>query len=251
MVSLVNSLAMDADTGIPSNNSFVLIRYDDDGSVDPDFGSAGVAIADFSEDAYGRSIALQPDGKILVAGSVGPDFGLARFNSDGSLDLTFSGDGMLTMDFQGFVDFGQALAVQGDGNIVLAGTASNGVTNDFALARFTANGDLDTSFGTGGLVTTDFGDQNVGSAIAIQPDGKILVGGWAFVEGTSNFALARYKTDGRLDQTFGTGGKLTTAIGPSASITAILVRPDHNVVIVGRTNRDIAIARYLDDGSLD
>src|SRR5712691_1227384 len=125
--------------------------------------------------------------------------------SAGSLDTSFDTDGIVTTPFGTSADEARAVAVQSDGKIVVAGRATIGSTFDFALARYNADGSLDTSFGTGGKVTTAIGTStDEAYAIALQSDGKIVVGGRATIGSNFDFALARYNTDGTLDTSFGT-----------------------------------------------
>lgn len=147
--------------------------------------------------------------------------------------------------------YAYAIAIQTDGKIVAAGWSWNGTTNVFALARYNSNGTLDTSFGTGGMTTTVFGSSNVQAfAVAIQPDGKLVAAGWSITGSTYVFALARYNTDGTLDANFGTGGKLTTAFGPSVDYaSAVAIQTDGKIVTAGLswnspTTSSFALARY-------
>ena len=144
------------------------------------------------------------------------DFALARYNADGSLDTTFDADGKVTTDFVGGErdDAAMAVAVQADGKIVVAGYTTAPATLDFALARYNADGSLDTTFDGDGkahhrpsasVATT------VPTASAVQADGKIVVAGYLDpAGGDHDFALARYNADGSLDTTFDADGKLTT-----------------------------------------
>ncbi|MBA2434942.1 MAG: hypothetical protein H0V54_07660, partial [Chthoniobacterales bacterium] len=233
-----------------------------DGDLDPTFGTNGKVTTDFGtiiDEA--RAVAVQPDGKIVTAGAtVGGnffDFALARYNTDGSLDITFGTGGKVTTAFNTNNDEAFAVALQADGKIVAAGFAVIGGTDDFALARYNTNGSLDTTFGTGGKVTTAFGSSiDRAHAVAVQPDGKIVAAGRAVIGGGSfDFALARYNTDGSLDTTFGTGGKVTTACGSSNDEAfAVALQPDGKIVAAGRVfsnKEDFALARYNTDGSLD
>ncbi len=157
-----------------------LVRFLSDGSLDATFGHNGqlAPVTDGSR----TKIALQPDGKILVAGNtVGTnhDFALERYNRDGSLDTSFATSGKLTLDIQGYRDDVEDLALQIDGKILLAGFSTDADGNeDFALVRLNSDGSLDTGFGNDGMVTTELGAlQERGHSMALQPDGKILVGG--------------------------------------------------------------------------
>src|SRR5581483_7111003 len=154
-----------------------------------------------------QAVALQPDGKIVAAGNsisgFTDRFALGRDNPNGSLDTSFDGDGKLTTAIGGSDDVAFAVALQPDGKIVAAGQSFNGSNDDFALARYNANGSLDTSFDGDGKQTTAFGSGNDDAyAVAIQPDGKIVAAGYGLVGSVSEFALARYNPDGSLDSSF-------------------------------------------------
>src|SRR5438093_1292576 len=209
------------------------------GSLDPTFGTGGKVTTDFSagEDAA-RAVVVQPDGKIVafgvviqtdgkivaagaashvVAGAVNTDFGLARYNTDGTLDTGFGNGGQVTTDFSGSFDEAEAIALQLDGRVVLAGRTrtqtSTSSNDDFALSRYNTDGSLDTSFGTAGKVMTDFTGIpgfDEAHALAIQSDGKVVAVGLAMTTSKNDFALARYNTNGVLDATFGSGGKVIT-----------------------------------------
>ena len=187
----------------------------------------------------------------------GVDFALARYNANGSLDTTFDGDGKLTTDFSDF-DFPTGLALQTDGRIVVAGQSSQfGAGGHIAFARFNANGSLDNTFDGDGKLTTDFGSADDWAwRVAIQGDGKIVVAGGFYQESTgSDFALARYNSDGSLDNTFDGDGKLTTDFGSvDEDCTGLALQVDGKIVVAGYSNQgstgyDFAIARY--HGSTD
>src|SRR5215471_5387552 len=236
-------------------SSFALGRYNSDGSLDTTFGTGGKVTTDSLGDAFALSI--RSDGKIVVAGgrTQSPsNFALARYNSDGSLDSTFGSGGKVERtDFSGlFV----ALVLQPDGKIVVAG----GKNGDFVLVRYNGDGSLDTTFGSGGTLTTDFsGRDDEAYALAIQSDGKIVAAGRTTTTSgsvMSDFALARYNSDGSLDASFGTGGKVTTAFPspfPGAAYSMAL-EPDGKIVAAGGgldVESGIRLARYNSDGSLD
>ncbi|MDQ3573320.1 MAG: endonuclease/exonuclease/phosphatase family protein [Actinomycetota bacterium] len=210
-------------------------------------------------DGDSEAVAIQADGKIVVAGEASDDFAVARYNPDGSLDTTFGGDGLVTTDYSGAGDAGNAVAIQADGRIVVAGSASRGGDNwDFAVARYNPDGSLDTTFGGDGLVTTDYsGAGDTGNAVAIQADGRIVVAGSANRGGANwDFAVARYNPDGSLDISLGFYGLVTTDFGVTEFGEAVAIQADGRIVVAGsaiRTNgyRDFAVARYHPDGSLD
>jgi uncharacterized delta-60 repeat protein len=126
------------------------------------------------------------------------------FAQPGSLDLSFGTGGIVTTDFGSSADLGNSVAIQTDGKLVVAGYSIIGTNDEFALVRYTTNGALDLTFGTGGIVTTDFGGfDDQGQSVAIQTDGKLVVAGFSDNGDTRYFALVRYTIDGALDITFG------------------------------------------------
>jgi uncharacterized delta-60 repeat protein len=203
-------VAGEVDTKSVYDKEVALVRYNPDGSRDTSFGEDGMLLAGFytGEDG-GRSVAVQPDGKIVVAGrskSSDFDFLIYRFEPNGDKDPSL----MKFVDFGIGDDFAEQVMIQPDGKIVVVGFADNAtliVDPDrvgFALLRFNPDGKLDEDFGTKGKVLTDVGDGSsarVRSA-ALQPDGKIVVAGTH----KNAFLVARYNTDGSLDDTFGTNG---------------------------------------------
>ena len=244
-----------------TNSDFAMTRYNKDGILDVlQFGTSGIVTTDVSgADDKAFAAAIQPDGKILLAGyatNADTDFAVARYNSNGTLDTTFGSGGMVTTDFGAGNDVAQGIVVQMDGKIVVAGSAGDGAGGNFALARYNTKGTLDTAFGTDGTVTTDFsGGADKAYAVAIQPDGKIVVAGYATSGGLSHFAIARYDSDGSLDTAFNPGGSKrgtrVTAIGASNSTAkALALQPDGALVLAGyaynttNNNIDFAAARY-------
>jgi len=179
---------------VTSNMGFALVRYNTDGSLDTRFGGDGEVTTNFGDWDEGQSVTVQADGKILLGGRNN----LARYNTDGSLDKSFGGDGKVTTDGVG----GTSVTVQADGKILLAGVGDNGSNQDFALVRYNTDGSLDAGFGGDGIVTTDFGNSDVGYSVTVQADGKILLAGSSHSGGYRDFALARYNTNGTLDSTF-------------------------------------------------
>jgi uncharacterized delta-60 repeat protein len=188
------------------NHDFAVARYKPDGSLDRKFGTDGISTVDFGREDEILAIALQPDGKIVAAGYAGrpgalEDFGLARFNTDGSLDTSFGAGGKLTTDF-GFRDKAMGVLILPNGQIVAAGYAgdSTDLNYGFALARYSSDGLLDSTFGVNGAVITHFsGRIDEAHALALDADGGLVVVG----ESGGSLAVARYDIAGNLDATFG------------------------------------------------
>ncbi len=242
-----------------------LARYNADGALDAGFGSGGKVTATFGPTSdFAGAVAVQPDGKIVLAGASGVPqqrdeaFALARFKPDGSLDSGFGSAGMVTTRFASPGDeAAQALVLQPDGKIVAVGSelvGSREGPSDFALARYTPEGVLDPTFGSGGKVTTTFGSaSDFANGAVLQPDGKIVVAGYSFQGrvGPSAFALARYMPDGSLDPSFGSGGRVMTDVGPDGTAWAVALQRDGKIVAAGTGRGVFALARYNPNGSLD
>lgn len=257
--------------GPNSEGDFALARYNADGSLDTSFSADGKELTDFGGTASSppesaTDVAVQADGKVVAVGP-GPggfvgDFGVARYNDDGSLDTGFSADGKQTVDFGGgFGEIAQALAFQPDGRILVGGSSGQSAGSDFALARLTNGGDLDATFSGDGKAVTDFGSafDSVGD-IVLQPDGRIIAVGDSgdaresrFFGGSSgDFALARYDADGSQDPTFGNTGTVRTSFAGSDDARAAAVQPDGRIVAVGgNATGDFAVTRYNGNGSVD
>ena len=236
------------------SQDFALVRYNSNGSLDTGFGVDGKVITDLGNNDRGNALIIQPlDGKIIVVGDSYDAnnlyFALARYNTDGSLDTTFDNDGKVITTIGGW-DFAIDVALQPDGKIVAAGGGDNiSAYRDFVLMRYNSNGSLDTTFDTDGKVITDFGRTDDGHAVVIQPDGKIVMVGAGNV--LSTFALARYNSDGTLDNNFGTDGKVITGIGSSSVAYAVALQPDGNIIVAGSSyngsDLDFVLARYMGD----
>ncbi|MCC6330044.1 MAG: carboxypeptidase regulatory-like domain-containing protein [Acidobacteria bacterium] len=247
--------------------SFAVVRYNPDGSLDTSFGGDGVVVTVIaSSDDRPYSVAIQPDGKILVAGRSGAsgqtDFTLVRYNTDGTLDSTFDSDGIVRTNIRGD-DFGSSLALQSDGKIVVVGESWNGLwgapnsSPDFAVVRYNPNGSLDTTFGQNGRVTTPMGNYSSNAfSVAIQTDGRIVAAGYSNNGSNLDLAIARYDPDGSLDATFDSDGKVTTAIGTgNEHARSVAIQADGKIVAAGpysgSLNDDFAVVRYNANGSLD
>ncbi len=225
---------------------FALVRYNADGTRDTTFGGGdGIVTTGLGASDYGFSVAIQSDGKIVVAGFSSGKFAVVRYNADGSLDTSFGGgDGIVTTNAGGY-DEGHSVAIQSDGKIVVAGYSNASGTYDFALVRYNADGTRDTTFGGGdGIVTTGLGASGYGRSVAIQSDGKIVVAGYSNASGSYDFAVVRYNADGSLDTNFSDDGKLTTDLGGSDYGRSVAIQSDGNIVVAGYSGTDLAVVRY-------
>jgi uncharacterized delta-60 repeat protein len=266
-------------------NSFALVRYDPDGSLDTSFGAAGaepgivltqVGVGTPFNDQYG-GVVLGADGKLTVAGTASSaitdgattdGFALARYNPDGTLDTSFDAGGpqpgTVITEIADGGEVAHALVVQGDGNFVVAGTAIDaGGHPDFALARYDADGSLDTTFDAAGAqpgtVVTPIGVKSLADGLALQADGKLVAAGDAFDAGDENFALARYNANGTLDASFDAAGSqpgtVETPLGDDglAAAAGVAIGGDDTAVVTGFADfgpdfdDGFVLARYLLD----
>jgi len=217
------------------------------GTLDTSFNGTGQVLTDFSSlsgsvNSAAQAVAIQADGKIVAAGYSYPDLALSRYNTDGSLDTTFNGTGRtVTAYAPGCCASAQAVAIQGDGKIVTAGSPN------FALGRYNTDGSLDTTFNGTGQVSA------ILTAMAIQADGKIVTAGY----GGGYFVLARFNTDGTLDTSFNATGQVWTAFSGAAfaSAQAVAVQGDGRILAAGGVNISgtyySSLVRYNADGTLD
>ncbi len=238
-------------TGSNSNEDFAIVRYNANGTLDTSFGSGGKATTAVGpgKETVG-AVLLQPDGKIFVAGSANSsitsnfefyDFAAVRYNSNGALDTSFDFDGIVTTPVGALSDFGRDAQLQSDGKIVVTGL-TQGADYDFGTIRYNSDGSIDTSFGNNGKVITNLGGHESANAVAIQPDGKIIVAG-----GSYGFTLIRYHADGSLDNSlFGVNGIVAK---PDGSARAVAIQPDGKIVAAGigpyNGTFDIRVARYI------
>jgi len=225
------------------------------GDLDPSFSGDGKALTSIGVTDYGRGVAIQADGKIVLVGGTyagagsTDDFALARYNDDGTLDPSFSAGGTVTTDIGGD-EAASGVAIQPDGKIMVVGSG-------FALVRYKPDGSLDSSFAWGGKRTADFGGGGSATGVALQPDGKIVAVGFASVDADrAGFAVARYNPDGSLDGSFAGDGRQTTDFGGDAAASGVVIQPDGKIIAAGRANGlegegSFALARYNPDGSLD
>ncbi|WP_330288120.1 calcium-binding protein [Streptomyces sp. NBC_00576] len=260
------SVGSSADYSV-SESRFALTRHNADGTPDTSFGGNGGDAAgtvttlinnmgpnlQWSE---ANAVALQADGKIVVVGMSWRDyedccwFVVARYNADGTLDNTFSGDGRVFADIPGPTE-ARDVAIDSSGRIVAAGYTGG----NMAVLRLTSDGTPDTTFGGDGTVTANpagpvLQEGGDGRALALQPDGKIVVGGQ--VGSTRfDFALMRFNTNGSVDTSFDGDGIVRTDFGAYEAVESLAVQPDGKIVAAGSSDDRAALARYNANGSLD
>ena len=253
---------------------FLIARYNADGTLDKRFGQRGHVITDFGLTEIATAVAVQPDGKIIAAGgtyaifpSLGGQFALARYNSDGSLDTTFGVGGLVRTTFNSEGCFASAIVLQADGKVIVAGTkyvhftSDQSSDTDFALARYNSDGTLDSTFGVGGEVATDFnGGNDDAFSVLLQPDGKLVaVGDATSLANFYDFALVRYLPDGTIDRGFGSLGKVESDFGAANldQARSAVLQADGKIVAAGTTvtlngsDQLFAIVRYNSNGSRD
>lgn len=256
-----------ATTGIPMASHFMIARYNPDGSLDTTFGSGGITITAFSNNDDLLDLAIQSDGRIIAVGwttktsNQSNNVAVLRYNANGTLDNSFGVLGLAEIDAFARMDIANGVVIQTNGRILVGGvtqTSSNFESLDFLLLRLNTNGSLDTSFGMGGKVTTDFsGKGDAAEGIALQPDGRIVLGGHSNNGLFFSFALARYNGNGSPDTTFGSGGKTFAYFYPITPCyaTDIALLPNGKIVTSGynysSANLDFMLARFDSTGHLD
>ena len=221
-----------------------MVRYKTNGTPDNSFGTSGRAVTDFGGDRdNGNSVVIQPDGKIIVAGTTThgftKHFALARYNNDGSPDSSFDNDGKLTTDFgNNNFDNANAVVLQPDEKILVTGNSFG----DLELARYKPNGALDNSFGVQGKVITSLGDAADAYSAVIRPNGKIVVAGGIIQYGSSSidFMLVQYLSNGTVDSAFGINGKAITDLGGVGEAHSIALLPNGKLLAAGDALNGIA-----------
>jgi uncharacterized delta-60 repeat protein len=255
------------------NDDFVVMRFNTDGTPDTSFGSGGKTFTDFDGiNDQAKAVLLQSDGKIVVAGqaqlgtlaSTDQDFAVVRYFPDGTLDASYGTAGKVTLNVGGRSDFVNAAALQADGSIIVVGRVftDNGSGNaDIGVARFRGNGSVDGGFGNGGIHRIDFGvggivppnfdggEWDEATDVAIQGDGKIVLGGYTISVGVFRAALVRLTDAGNPDGSFGASGLVSSSATDKAN--RIALQSDGQIVIAGTANSDFAIARFAPTGAPD
>jgi len=270
--ALALALTLLAPSVLAHDSGFGLARYTPDGQLDTSFGQGGIVVTRSQQSSFvANALALQTDGKIVLGGMLSDvssgrlDLAVARYNSDGTPDPSFGNLGLVSTPVGSAGGEANAISIERDAAILVAGTAfSQGSAGDAALvARYTRNGVLDATFGTAGITTTQLGSgASTAAALTVLPDDRVIIVGTAYSNGPTDddFATARYTSAGRLDQSFGNAGIVTTDFGSSGvrtsvdRATCLVVQPDGKLVVAGFTRgarQSFAVARYTPEGSLD
>jgi uncharacterized delta-60 repeat protein len=253
-------------TGTAYGLGIAVVRYNADGTLDSSFGSDGKVITSIrGYDDEGYDIAVQKDRKIVVAGvsyrknPEQSDLAVVRYLPGGKLDKTFGKNGKVLTRIRNDRNLASAIAIQSDGKIVVTGLC-NAATgpSEIAVVRYNTDGLPDSSFDDDGIVTTELSNFNAGYALAVQPDGKIVVTGLSLADlrAGSDIAVVRYNTNGSLDSSFDNDGKLTTDIkGYNDNGNSVAIQTNGKIVIAGQSysglNFDFTLARYNKNGSPD
>lgn len=242
-----------------SDGKLALIRYNSDGTLDTTFDGDGILQTNLGIVSTGWDVSIveQADGKIVtvhMAAGGQTDITVARFNSDGTLDTTFDGDGTKVFTAGTSSTFPESVLIDADGKILISGYAYMGSTNnyDWFVARLNTDGSLDTSFSGDGKAyyhTGSSGDRDEAFGMALQSDGKILLSG--HVDGAIRAGVVRFNTDGSIDTSFGTSGVFEINIGSSEFAYDILVQDDGKILFVGAGSNDVFIVRLDATGALD
>lgn len=246
-----------------SSSSFIILRYNANGSLDSSFGTNGYIIPDFGNGC--NDIALQEDGKIIAVGydyvEFDNSFALARFTSEGALDSTFGNGGFVRTPILTNFNELNAVTINSNEKIITAGYsayAHNLDSLNFAILQYNMDGTLDSTFNSTGIVIKDINNasRDEAESVKVQSDGKIIVVGHSTSNSDSDFAVLRFNPDGSLDTSFNNSGIVLTNIsGNSDNAYSVLIQPNGKIIVVGdaytTTNYDYAIVRYNNDGLID
>ncbi len=239
-------------SGTTLNWRFAIVRYTSDGQLDTSFNANGIVITVVGDEGRANSVAIQSDGKIVAVGyatvSGNREFAVVRYTSTGQLDTSFNGNGKVVTAIGYSHDYGNSVAIQSDGKIVVAGSAGisgnpgDDIIYNFVVVRYTSTGQLDTSFNNNGKAVTavsPVGDG--GRSVAIQSDDKIVVAGYSDVGGNDlDFAVVRYTSAGQLDPSFNTNGKVITSLGSSHNYaTSMAIQSDGKIVVASSHSSEV------------
>jgi uncharacterized delta-60 repeat protein len=257
-------LAVGTTASVSSTADYAIVRYKPDGTLDSSFGTNGHVFVDFGDTDEATCVAIQNDGKILVAGfsvnGTDTDFSLARLNTDGSLDNSFDGDGRMISVISPRIDYLTSMVLQPDGKIVVGGQTNLDFVGEFVLARFNDNGTPDNSFDGDGKAVLSVGPSSETiTGLALQPDGKIVAAGYGYNVGGSNndFIVARFLDTGSPDNTFDGNGSAVAAIGTNHDYaTSVAIQNNGQIIVAGYSLMpsglyDFSLVKFHSNGTPD
>ena len=263
-VSGVEALAIQSDGQIIAvgyasdgqSSPFAVARYTTRGLLDTSFGINGSVTTSFDSVSAARCVAIQPDGRIVVAGRTDNQsssvIAVARYDTDGTLDTTFGVAGKVTTSTAPTYSGANSIVLQSDGRIVVAGFSNSAGVNLLTLVRYNTNGSIDTTFGTAGTLVTDLISADGVNTIAIQADQKFVVTGATGTPQNPDLAVERINADGTLDTTFGVAGRVSTDFGGGNDIgRSVAVLPDGKILALIPQGSSLNVARYTPTGSPD
>ncbi|MBK9046970.1 MAG: T9SS type A sorting domain-containing protein [Bacteroidetes bacterium] len=242
------------------NTELGMSRYFPDGSIDTTFGYRGIVHTTYPGNfARGFDVVIQPDSKIITAGQNYSEYALARYDSNGVLDITFGSNGLVSVDVGGHPDEVRSVLLQPDGKILVSGCSRVNLMRDFSIARFESDGSFDLSFGNQGKVILSLGPtgDEMAEDMLLQPDGKIILAGHYYNINQDDFAVVRFNSDGTLDSTFGNGGIKTLALPSTPDFcNSAALQSDGKIVLggyslYGMDSTIVTLARLHPDGSID
>ncbi|MFZ5953501.1 MAG: hypothetical protein ACOYT8_00195 [Candidatus Dependentiae bacterium] len=243
------------------NDQYIIIvaRYLSSGDLDTTFGSGGIVETTLGSAASAYALAIQPDDSIVIAGSAiitNTNYGfVARYSSEGVLDNSFGTNGITTItQDDGIALF--SLALPGDGTIVVGGSVTTGLQQNFFVARYLSTGVLDATFGTGGVSIANITGSDTAQKVLVQSDGKPVLIGSSILDGFSVISMARFTPAGALDATFGTNGIVTTNINTQAFGFCGALQTDGSIVVGGGSVNggdptQTTVVRYTSAGAID
>lgn len=248
-------------TNWQGRSDIAVVRYQPSGEIDQSFGTDGKVTTDLGGQERVYGLAIQQDGRIIVAGYTKTkkeaDFALVRYNPDGSLDLSFGKEGVVLTDVGGDDEI-HYLVLQPDGFIVVAGFSSRGENSNFVVARYQPKGVLDPSFGGKGWIVSDFTNDDRLYGLTLQKDGKIVAAGSIFFsQSEDDCVVVRYSPDGTLDESFGEKGLSIVQMSQKQDMcSSVTVQNDGKIIVAGfaigkRNKADMAVARVDSSGKLD
>ena len=260
--NLIIAIAIQPDgkvIAVGEGGSMPVLRYNVNGSLDTTFNGTGRAE---STGGTASGVAIQPDGKIIVVGDNGPqtdiDLKVVRYNTNGTLDTTFDGDGIVTTAIGGGTDIGNAVVIQSDGKIIVSGRSDTPPTfqTSYAIIRYNSDGSIDTSFGDQGIIIPQLSVNSFARHMALQADGKIVIVHNRIVSFVQKLVVLRYDPQGQPDPTFGVNGYVDTSVGVGLEFEAVELQTDGKIVVscsgfTNATSYDFWVIRYNTNGSLD